>query len=663
MAANPTQQQAGARVLLVETRPAARFRQQRAEYFPFLLGLARQLGWDAQWVVIGVPRDCIHLDSQQVIDLPEDRRALLAQALAAAAPDVVVMHDRPTPELAARLHAAQPAARLVDLTHCPRPQQLSLRGTIQNDFTVADIAHLLGFPAQDLPHADELFLDVAQPCFAQQVLTPDAAEQTGQPVRLVVENYCPYRRRVANNPHYEHLESEAAQNHRGCSFCLRPSGDAYRLRTPPIEHVLRQIEAHQRAAQPGAVFAYLFDDTRVSTELERLFAAVLERNLLPATFHVKIRVDVLLALARRLEPLLPLLAAAGHRIRVLSVGAENFSEVENARFNKGISQAQIWACYERMRDLEARFAGTFASGDVSYFSGILFTPWTRPQDLQANLEAAQRLGPEWLKKVIGTRLQLWEGAPITELARHDGLCVDTRGAAADLLAVCRTSPDEREAAWRFADAGTERIYRLLVRLEPVSPLVVLAPQDALFAEIRQWRAGLPKSLAEDYIGLAVALVAAVVALGPEAPTAAVLAHATPPAVAEPPPEPEAPPTAAPQPPPPVAPNTLGELHIQVQSRGVGAAGQTFFIARQRAQEPGFARVGPLRLWHGHGQLTRPTAVFAQILVLAMRARQDKPLRAASEARWRKEVATLLAQTGLADRYSWTLQWTPEVRQG
>ena len=296
-----------------------------------------------------------------------------------------------------------------------------------------------------------------------------------------------------------------------------------------MAHALRQIEAHQRAAPAETPrFAYLFEDSPLSAKLGDLFREVLDRGLRPSTFFFMPRADVLLALRPTLERLLPELAAAGHRLRPLSVGAENFSPDENERFNKGVTTDQLWACFELMRDFEARFPETFASADPGYFAGILFTPWTRPADLRENLEAARRLGAAWLQKVVGIRLQLWEGAAITELARHDGLTTDALvGSLRDVSAVCMSSPNDREVPWGFADPRTARLHQLLVRLEPTPEQATFGPDDALVRELRDQRARLPREQARDYVGVARGLVDAVDALGPDAPVAALFDRVAP----------------------------------------------------------------------------------------------------------------------------------------
>ena len=526
------------KVLLIETWHDEPYRHHRAEYFPFLLGYVRARGWRGGWRSLRVPRESMHVGRRYVVDLPDEAARDLARDLAAWRPDVVVFHDRPAPRLARRVLRAAPGARLVDLTRVPASALRVLEGLgpaggppgpegeaeIGFAVTVAGVRRLLGDAGPCRAGDDRLLVDAVQPCFPRR-RAGAAADAAERPVRLVLEDYCPYQRPLRRNPFYRGLRSALVQRHRGCAFCTRRHQARPLLSTPPVEHALRQIAAHQKAGREPRC-AYLLEDSPLSARLGEFLAEALSRRLKPSTFFVMPRVDTLLALRPTLERLLPRLQAAGHALRTLSVGAENFSDRENLRLNKGLTAAQLWAGQELLRDLSARFPGAFASADAECgYASILFTPWTRPEDLRRNISAARRLGPMWLQRAMGSRLQLWEGLPITELARRDGLLAAGPGDAAELSAICLSNPNRRELAWRFADPRTRLLLRLLIRLEPVPFQASLPQGDPLLAQVRRLRAGLPGELGRDYVGLAAALVAAAAALGPRAGAAAVFARA------------------------------------------------------------------------------------------------------------------------------------------
>ena len=500
------------RVAFVETVTAERYRHHRAEFFPFLVALVRRLGGASRWLAVGVPREATHADGQRLLDLPAPQRAALAEALAGWAPTAVVLHEQPSESLRAWLAGVVPEARLS-----------IVGGGFQWHATVAQAQALLaaapagaGAPAPALAPAPDpapRLLDAVAPIFAREWVGEVRHED--QPWRLAGVTSCTYRRPVRTNRFYGHLAAPLVQDHLGCAFCTMTTGAGGSLETPRVELALRQIEAHQRAAGSDAS-AYIIDDGALVARLPAFLDAIVERARRPTALHAMLRADTFLAQRERLERVLERMAPAGHSLRLLSMGAESFSQDENDRFNKGLTSDQLWACHDALSDLEARFPGTFACEERGHFATILFTPWTRPEDLRANIVAAGRLGEAWLNRAIGNRLQLRPETPIAELARHDGLITARHGTTGDILAVCLSSAEETELPWRFADPRTALLHRVLIRLDPVPTQVLFDQGDALLATVRRLRSRLPPRVAWDYRALALALVDAVEVLGPAA---------------------------------------------------------------------------------------------------------------------------------------------------
>ena len=679
------------RLLLLETEHDILYQHHRAEYFPFLLALARRQGWDARWWRLRVPEKYMHGGARFMVDLPPERRALLARRLKAWAPDAVVFHDRPAPELCGFLRRALPQARLADLTRCapwpsaPRrgragagsaPEPAAESAPINTGVTVGQILALLsGGPEPSGARARELLLDAVRPCFQRRFLAHKGESPVRQPWRLIVDSCCSYRRPLRGNRFYRKLGAALARDYVGCAFCMKAwysqrSHAASRPRTPPVELVLRQVAAHQKgAADRKGRFEYIFEDSPFHPRIDRFFAEVLARRLKPSVFYTMMRADMLLALRPRLEALLPRLSAAGHGLRLLSIGAENFSDEENERLNKGVSAQQLWDCYDMLRDWEKRFPGAFAWADKGCFAAILFTPWTRPADLLLNLKAARRLGFEWLLRAVGTRLQLRRLAPITALARRDRLLGDWRGSCADIAATCLVSPEQVELPWRFQDPRTELIHRLLVRLDPIPEQASVPKDDPLAQELRRRRALLPKEAARDYIGLAFSIVEAVAALGPKATARQVLSRCFPKAGrAAPRPEPRpaakktapaaARPAPAPRPAPAAAPAASGpgELTFSVADREQAGVRYRFHVARWREGSPYFERAGDTALWYSHPDMTPGALLFASLLLAVMKT-LPAPSAESDATRWRAALAELLARTGVGPRFAWTADWT------
>ena len=531
------------RFLLVETLGDEAHRHHRAEFFPFLLGLAREAGWAAEWWTICVPHEAMHVGRRFVVEPPEALRRLLCDELAVWAPDAVVFHDSPGPELRRAIAEAAPTARVDSLTH-GFGHAVTVREAV--DFLGGSVHPGPGGVRRGAPHAaggvrgaspgelsaggDVALADAVRPRYARRLLGDGDDRFRSQPLRIIASSTmaCGYRRPVRANPFYRHLTAPVVVAHRGCAFCtINPdsSGDGPPFETPPVELAMRQIEAHQAdTPPPEARFAYIFDDSRLSALLVPFLTEALRRPLAPSVFHALIRADTFLALRPKLERLLPALARVGHGVALLSMGAESFSREENDRFNKGLTIEQLWETFEALRDLERRFPETFSCPADGYFAAILFTPWTRLADLRANVDAARRLGSAWLRRAVGTRLQLRPGTAIVALAQADGLTTAAHGSGRDIEAVCLSGPAETELPWRFAEPATELVHSVVIRLRPLPEQSRMPPDDPLLMEIQQRQARLPTHLAEDYVALVAAIIDAVDALGADASPADLFRH-------------------------------------------------------------------------------------------------------------------------------------------
>ena len=531
------------KLVFVETQNVKAHRNHRAEYLPFCAGLAERLGWEWRWLAVRVPVGHMHVGGRFVVDLQGERRRRLLDALAAEEPDVVVANDRPAERFQRALEEAVPGAYLVDLsdadrlaavvrrqTHAEEPDARRARPTGTRELSVGEMVLLLTgreLDAGEPELASELLLDAVRPRFGRSYPCAEDLDEEPLPVRVVVPVACQHQRSLRHNPFFGDLDAPEVARHVGCSFCfdaMTNKGITYRV--PLAEMALRQIEAEQRdEPQRRGRAEYLFEGNALNPIFDQLFEGLLERGLRPSTITGMLRVDQLLRLRSRLHDMLPRLEAAGHALRLLSMGAESFSPDENERFNKGLRTEQLEEAHELILDLEGRFPEAFGRVDASTFAAILFTPWTRPEDVLANVEATRRLGEGWLHTALGTRLQLRPGLPITALARRDGLVTEEHWSGADVEAVCLSGPDEEEVPWRFADPVTARIHQIVIRVDPVPDHVQLEPDDPVYLEIREICARVPERVREDHAGFVGAITRAVIALGPEAPLREVLGRA------------------------------------------------------------------------------------------------------------------------------------------
>jgi len=517
---NPT------RVLLLETMSDELHRHHGAEAFPYLLPLLRSQGCDVAWWTVLVPRALTHLGARFTVDVTAETRARLVAAIRAWQPHRIVCHNRLAEPLERALVDAAPDARMVDDTEHV--------GTDVTRRTVQEaLALLLG--AADVG-GDQKLYDAVMPVFERMLFDPEGLRAAGQPLRVIEERACLYRRALAGNPAYARTPSQQTRDHVGCAFCEKAAGylgaqqNGTGLLTPPLELTLRQLAAYQRSPRDARTTdEVLVESGAIAADLRTFLAEVLARGLEPTTFYFMPRIDEFVGQAARIEALLPRLRDAGHRVGLLSTGLENFSPRENERFNKGISAEQIWACVAVIQRLEQTYPTAFVA-ESGFFAGILFTPWTTPEDLRINLEAARKLGSAWLSRVVGVRLQLRPGTPIAELAQVDGLTL-AASEQSDVASEALTRPGESELAWRFADPRTKTLQRLLVRLDPLPQQSIMSPDDALLATVRQWRAQLPPELASDHVGVALRIVEAGAQLAAHASPEDVLRHASPPLTA------------------------------------------------------------------------------------------------------------------------------------
>jgi hypothetical protein len=127
---------------------------------------------------------------------------------------------------------------------------------------------------------------------------------------------------------------------------------------------------------------------------------------------------------------------------------ENFSPDENARLNKGVTAAQVHEATAFISEISASHPGQFRfpAGGLSM---ILFTPWTTLEDVRINIDNIERCPLIAGPAAAGSRLQLFKGRDITELAAKDGLTVKRRKDGF-YNSGCIVSADQNEIPWRFA---------------------------------------------------------------------------------------------------------------------------------------------------------------------------------------------------------------------
>ena len=459
------------KLLLLESLHADPLLWSKTDDFPFLQGLANDVGVPVLWLALAA----------QAAEQPaEALRAELTQALRTFAPTVILANEAPGAALHALLAEAAPQAHVLSM-----PDEGAGPGASLSR------AAVLSFFEQPLPFAAGTFLGAARPDYSCRMLQADDVAARGL-ASIVVENACPYAKPIAGNPFFEGVDLSGALRTTGCSFCQGMDAPTQHVgRVEALDLALLQIQRHAQTAPPerrtGRFHLMGRDLFALSADLLR---RVLAEDLSPSAFYFSCRVDEFLARAASIEALLPDLAARGHSLHIWQMGLENFSTTENERFNKGIRGAQIIKAFDLLRRFEQAWPRTFVFTEHGNFALILFTPWTTLADLQENIAGLRRIGCPPDSLMITNRLQLLPRAPITLLAERDGLVGNAFSDLTFLPFPCVRTGDgaSSELPWRFLHGAVDAVYRLLIRTRP-SDLV--PPGDALLAQVRHALQGLP----------------------------------------------------------------------------------------------------------------------------------------------------------------------------
>lgn len=424
--------------------PDAAVHNMRTISYPFLMGLFRRIGWRASWRVIGV-----RYASDLLYELTPEDLGLLAAEARRLRPRVVILNQRLPKKQLAAVRAAAPGARLVywSLTE--------------------DLYALAAHVRRRVPEArgpalkDPRLLERIRPAYRRKVL--NRAPWAADPVIEVIGGHrCSYLGSVERNHFYRDLGLPASAM--GCSFCTIPDLQRARWNIPdPAAFAARQIAAacRQRPA-PGAECRFDLTGFELWQDVERLARALIRLGVRGAELRFMPRLDELLRARGALERVLPPLAERGIAVRVNGLGVENFSPEENMRLHKGITAEQVHEAAAFLIAANARHPAHFRlpHGGLSL---ILFTPWTRLEDLRINLDNFERCPLIDQHFALGRRLMLFPKAPVTLLAERDGLLAKA-GESVFYNAGCKNDADRNEIPWRFAHPEVAVLWEFARRI-------------------------------------------------------------------------------------------------------------------------------------------------------------------------------------------------------
>lgn len=470
-----------ARLLLVELLGEDKFRHYRNELYPFFKGFARQRGVPVEWVRLGIGPDD-YGENKFLINPGSEDLNKLSDFVKRFAPSHIIFNEKLVNTAAARLELETGAYWTNSNNSDLNPKDLY--------FTPALISLLglkTGQGASDSPH----LMDQALPDYEYQPMNELAREQDSF-IKVLCGSECLYRRRLSKNPYFAGVALSRAVQDDGCSFC-GVHEEWYPVSEGTLmSHALRQVaiaaRTHDREGRPNQ---YLITGSPIFFKIKTFFERILEMNIKGSAFFFSCRIDEFLRRAKDITELLPRLQAKGHSINLYNMGVENFSAVENERFNKGITLKQVEKASAILKKLEKAHPENFSFIEFGGLAFILFTPWTSLSDLEINLEAALKMGIAEQSYFLRSRLQLLPQRPITLLAEQENLLIENFEDM-EFDSGCITSWDEEERPWRFRHPEVALAHRIISRLnmqegdgEESSPE---------FQQISEWRASLPPEM-------------------------------------------------------------------------------------------------------------------------------------------------------------------------
>jgi len=450
--------EAAPRLLLVELLSDDPLHQHRTKPYPFIQGWVRRRGGRCRWVSVAAGKEA-RPKHPYLVEPSKDTNRLIAGAVEAFAPTHVLVNERIGRALVRAVNAASGGARLL------RPPN-----NLLEDPSAAQLDRLLGFkdPVRTRNQGWRKLFVEATPDYEHERLDPEVPT-ADHFVPILVEPRCVYRRSAARNPVFSEVDLRDVEFGHGCTFCcFKPGSTAPPSPSEAVERALLQVRRYPETVPEGLRRdRFLFHLAPAFPKLTDFLAGLVDLELPPSRLFFTCRVDELLSAAGALRAHMPAMAERGHTVNFWQIGLESFSPDENERFNKGVGASQIEAAVALTDELEAAWPGSFVFREHGGFTMILFTPWTRLEDLRVNAEEIQRHGLTEQYAMLTTSLQLRAGTPLEALARRDGLTVDTDDPKSDPFdTACITHWGEDELPWRFRHPEVAAVFRAMSHLFP-----------------------------------------------------------------------------------------------------------------------------------------------------------------------------------------------------
>lgn len=433
------------RVLLVQIISADQFPGQTSSKFPAFKGYLEAKGVPVAWLRFGVPSDNQFRHGRDEITLEASELALLERRIKELRPNAVLTSHPLFSKQRRRLERLCGSRLEVWRDDSPLGVELLRRaghptGLIRDSTFEyhGNYRWEAGNPAAERPDRNNVYLDTLSDCG--------------------------YFKPAAANPLYAEVEFPPGADTYGCSFCgwfksPRPAG------TRAVRSfVSRQLSEIKRTLGPDRLPGAVMVENIVQPGLLEFVLRELRRlGMSKTVLLAAARVDHLVGLRRSLEATLAGLRRRGESLHIHTTGIENFSDPELMRFNKGFDSLTALRGVNLLKELEVLYPRHFHFSGYMPLGFILFSPWTRLEDLRRNLRLIQHLELEReAGNLFMSRLRLHPNRAITALAAKDGLLADTVESS---LRLNRRKFFGFERPWRFADPRLESVNRVATRLE------------------------------------------------------------------------------------------------------------------------------------------------------------------------------------------------------
>lgn len=498
---------ANERVLFLEFVVAERCRNDRAHFFPFYAGLARDVGVPWRWIVYGTDFTFdpeIDRFGYYRVDMPEADRTTLEAELRAFLPTHIISSEILGPELKAVVERVVPDAWFVPMSDWlyfgggarrvsdpyvdRRGASLKLWETLTVDPETVPFAWMVpphgpGDPCSKTTKArcprcrvpgsahggcvvagGRYLLDVVPEYDARMMNHKAFAIRPF--LRVMGGHSCTSKVPLKPDGFLAGIDLSQWSSPFGCTFCNVTGLDSRAIRypRPHVEFAVSQLRRVRATIGTEGRNCREYDifDTHVFFEFGTFFETLVADDFPPGTFHFSPRIDDFLKVLPQLEAWLPRLVERDWTINILRMGFENFSEAEQLRFNKGITLDQQRRALETVTDLARRYPEHFHHNGFGF---ILFSPWTTLDDVEDNLRIARELGYYLCGHAVASCIQMDARTPMRYAAQRDGLLVEEAYDPAFLYDTWRTEAwRTNQAYFRFAEPRVDLLFRTLVRV-------------------------------------------------------------------------------------------------------------------------------------------------------------------------------------------------------